>query len=97
MDNIKQRIVGVLEGLDEALNAWLGPISNIPQAANPHYTCSQRWGYEILNGTPTQKVKAKAIDALLTWIARYIFGIMPVKSHCLDAIDNFDPNLPWSG
>jgi hypothetical protein len=99
---MSNRFIAILEGLDETGNAFLGPVSNIPQACNPHYTLSQRWGYMIRDGNLKQRAICKSIDFVLTIIEKYIVGIwLPIcrktNSHCLDAIKDFPDNLPYSG
>jgi hypothetical protein len=94
--------VAVLEGIDETGNAILGPISNIPQAGNPHYTMSQRWGYILRDGTPVQKFFIKPVDWVLTFVEKRIVGIWipscrSCTSHCLGAIMGFPDDLPYSG
>jgi hypothetical protein len=96
MNGLEQRIVGVLECLDEAGNVALGPDGNIPLAGNPHATISQRLGQMLIYGTPEQKEIAHQCDVLLTGIENKIFGI-PTASHCLDAIKDFPKSLPAAG
>ena len=96
VNEIEQRIVGVLEALDEAGNAALGRESNIPEAGNPHYTCSQRWGQYLISGTPSQKFRARIYDFVLTWVENRVFG-GNVESHCIAALTGMPTNLPWTG
>ena len=96
MNELEERVIGVFEAEDEALNAALGADKNIPLAGNPHATVSQRLGQMILYGTPSQVRFAKFCDFFLTWIENHIFHI-PTKSHCLTAIQGFPKDLPKTG
>ena len=97
MNPTEEKIVGVLEALDEAGNVLLGPKEGIPLAGNPHATMSQRLGQEEIMGTPEQKKAAKFWDKVLTWIEVNIFRVKPKISHCQDAILDFPTDLPKTG
>lgn len=96
MNTLEERVVGVLEALDEAGNAALGPEDNSPLAGNPHATISQRLGQLILYGTPEQKRIAEQLDKILTWTENNVFG-GNTASHCLDSIKGFPVVLPKTG
>ena len=96
MNEVEQKIVGVLECLDEAGNVILGPYKNIPLAGNPHATISQRLGQMLLYGDPQQKALAKSADAILTYIEVHVFGVQ-TESHCIDSIKDFPRDLPHTG
>jgi len=96
MNGFEEKVVGVLECLDEAGNVALGSDGNIPLAGNPHATISQRLGQMLVYGTPEQKRLAQQCDALLTAIENKVFKI-PTQSHCLDAIKDFPSILPKEG
>lgn len=85
--------IGILEGLDETLNAAAGPAPNIPAAGNPHYTLSQRWAYERAAGSKG----ACAICKILTALFKPFFPSDPNYDHCTDAIANFPTDLPSEG
>ena len=93
--------IGVLEGLDETGNAILGPVAKIPEAANPHYTMSQRWAYErqagpAVVGNFTWR-KACVICRLLTWAFEpFNLGVKDYD-HCAEAIKDFPTDLPSEG
>ena len=94
-------LVGILEGLDETGNAILGPVEGIPQASNPHYTCSQRWAYErkagpSLVGNFGYK-KACVICKLLTLMFKPFYWNNKTYDHCSEAIRDFPDNLPSEG
>jgi len=97
MNSLESKILQLLEPLDEEVNVILGTDPRIPLAGNPHATVSQRVGQMILYGTMEQKQLAKEIDADLTYIQVHIFGQPVVKSHCLDALDDFPTTLPEAG
>ena len=94
--SLEQRILAVLEPIDEEGNVLLGTDPGIPLAGNPHATISQRLGQMIVMGTPEQQALAKELDAELTWIENNIFG-GNTQSHCLDAIKDFPTSLPSAG
>ena len=96
MDGFEDRVIGVLEALDEAGNVVLGPDKLIPLAGNPHATISQRLGQMLVMGTPEEKDVAEFCDKILTGIENKVFGI-PTESHCLDAIKDFPTSLPQAG
>jgi hypothetical protein len=96
MNGLEERVVGVLEALDEAGNAAIGPDQNIPLAGNPHATISQRLGQMMVYGNPDQKRIAHAADQILTWVQNNVFEI-PTDSHCLDSIKDFPTALPSAG
>lgn len=93
MNLLEKWVVGVLEGLDETLNAVLGPVPGIPEAANPHYTCSQRWAYERQHGSR----RACAICQVLTFLFKPFYWGVKNYDHCAEAIEDFPPNLPSAG
>ena len=93
VDEVEKRVVAILEGLDETGNAVLGPVKDIPEAGNPHYTCSQRWAYERLKGN----TRACVICKLLTIMFRPFFWGVQDYDHCSDAIKDFPTNLPSEG
>ena len=96
MNGLEERVVGILEALDEAGNAALGPDQNIPLAGNPHATISQRLGQMMVYGNDEQKEIAGAADKILTWIENNVFQT-PTQSHCLDSIKDFPTTLPRAG
>lgn len=96
VEDIKERLIGVAEAIDEGGNALLGPEKDIPLAGNPHATISQRLGQMIVYGTPEQKKFAQECDGVLTWISNNVFDV-PTPSHCLDAIKDFPTVLPSAG
>ena len=93
MNEVEKRVVGVLEGIDETLNAAAGPVSGIPEAGNPHYTLSQRWAYERQKGSK----KACIICAILSIIFKPFFWNVKNYDHCSEAISNFPTDLPSEG
>ena len=101
-NGIGDRIVGILECLDEAGNVIIGPIKNAPLSSNPHATISIMLGQLLMYGTRRQKIIAHLIDIPLTLIENIIIIVfMPncktVISHCLNAAMCFPKDLPKSG
>ena len=96
MNGLEERVIGVLEALDEAGNAALGSDQNIPLAGNPHATISQRLGQMMVYGHDEQQEIAGAADKILTWSETNVFQT-PTQSHCLDAIKDFPTTLPQAG
>ena len=101
MNEAEKRMVGVLEGLDEAGNGALGSIKGIPEAGNPHYTMSQRWAYERAAGASVvgnfNWRKACVICKLLTWAFKPFFWNVKNYDHCSEAIADFPTDLPSEG
>lgn len=95
-ETLHQRVIRVLEALDEMVNAAIPGDDNIPAAGNPHFTVSQRLGEMILHGTPEQQEIASAADAILTFIENRVFAIK-TNSHCLDSLKGMPESLPESG
>ena len=97
MNEFEEKVVGVLEALDECGNVILGDDPRIPLAGNPHATISQRMGQEETMGTPAQQQEAKIGDEILTFIEKDVFGITPTVSHCLDSLVGMPESLPKTG
>jgi hypothetical protein len=101
VDGAEKQAIGVLEGLDETGNAMLGPVKEIPEAGNPHYTMSQRWAYERQAGPKKigyrMWARACIICKLLTWCFKRFYPNEAHYDHCTDAIKNFPANLPSEG
>jgi hypothetical protein len=85
MSEATERVVAVLEALDELVNAAMGPVTNIPAAGDPRATVSQRLGQMLIYGTPRQQEVARFCDHILTAIENKVFG-GDTQSHCLDSI-----------
>jgi hypothetical protein len=89
---IKTRIYGLAIVADEGLNVLIGKDkADVPLAANPHATLSQRVAQMRAEGS---KLGCWACTAL-TKIFR-AFG-SKTTDHCADALKDFPQNLPTDG
>lgn len=83
-------IRGVLVAEDEAGNVAGGSDPKNPLAGNPHFTLSQRWGFNCIKlGQKGACLKCRILTRIQNAIG-WCVGWPPIADHCANALSGVD-------